>query len=54
MVKFCWLVQCPEHREIDKHFIRKTDAKNYFKWHIKKTGCLAVEEPFLVEVPYLG
>ena len=54
MPKFVWLVQCPNHRELKRHFIKKTEAMNYFKWHIKETRCLEVIEPELVEAPYIG
>ena len=52
MPKYLWMVQCSIHKDIKKHFEQKTQAKNYYRWHLK--DCIEVEEPLLVEAPFVG
>jgi hypothetical protein len=51
-VRYVFLVQCPLHPDIKKHIIKKTDAKNYYMWHLRE--CFHAEPPELIEAPFLG
>ena len=52
MPKYVYLVQCLLHKDIKMYFVQKGQARIYYLHHLKT--CLYVEEPLLVEAPYVG